>query len=170
MPDRLRSFIDVPPDSHFSLQNLPYGVFKPRDGEARVGIAIGDQILDLAALQEAGHFGGAEFQQQRVFAQDSLNDFLKLGRPAWRKTREIVQHLLAADTSDLRDESALREKAFHAQKDVTMQLPVRIGDYTDFYSSYNHAFNVGTMFRGPENAIMPNWKWMPIGYHGRASS
>ena len=107
---------------------------------------------------------------REVFTADSLNGFLSLGRPAWRKTREIIQHLLAAETAELRDDAALREHVFHAQKDVTMLLPARIGDYTDFYSSYHHAYNVGTMLRGPENALMPNWKWLPMAYHGRASS
>ncbi len=166
----LRSFVDVAPESHFPLQNLPFGVFQPKSGAARVGVAIGDQVLDLSVLEAKGHFAGAEFKNEKVFAVDSLNAFLQLGQPAWRKTREILQRLLSADTADLRDDADLRSAAFHAQKDVTMQLPARIGDYTDFYSSYHHAFNVGTMFRGPENAIMPNWKWMPIGYHGRASS
>ena len=166
----LRSFIDVPPDSHFPIENLPFGVFKRQSGAARIGVAIGDQVLDLAVLEEKGHFAAPEFQNERVFAADSLNAFLKLGRPAWRKTREIVQGLLLADKADLRDDAALRETAFHAQKEVVMQLPARIGDYTDFYSSYHHAHNVGTMLRGVDNALMPNWKWLPVGYHGRASS
>ena len=170
MSDPLRSFIDVAPDSHFPIQNLPFGVFKPRDGAPRVGVAIGDQVLDLAVLEEKGFFAGAELQGRGLFAADALNAFLKLGRPAWRKTRAVLQHLLTVETADLRDDATLREHAFHDQKDVVMQLPARIGDYTDFYSSYHHAFNVGTMFRGAENAIMPNWKWLPIGYHGRASS
>ncbi len=168
MPNQ--SFIDVAPDSHFPIQNLPFGVFKPKNGAARVGVAIGDQVLDLSVLEEKGHFASAEFQKQKVFAQDSLNAFLKLGRPAWRKTRETLQRLLAAETADLRDDAALRGAAFHAQKDVVMQLPARIGDYTDFYSSYHHAHNVGTMLRGADKALMPNWKWLPVGYHGRASS
>ena len=92
----------------------------------------------------------------QVFSQDSLNAFLALGRPAWRKVREILQHLLSADTPTLRDDAKLRDRVFHAQKDVLMQLPARIGNYTDFYSSYHHAHNVGTMLRGPENALMPN--------------
>lgn len=161
----LSSFIDVPRDSHFPIQNLPFGVFRPGTGAARVGVAIGDQVLDLALLEEKGHFG-----EQRAFGADSLNAFLTLGRPAWRKAREVLQHLLSADTPDLRDNAALRGATFHAQKDVAMQLPARIGDYTDFYSSYHHAHNVGTMLRGAENALMPNWKWLPVGYHGRASS
>jgi fumarylacetoacetase len=170
MPEPLRSFIEVPRDSHFPLENLPFGVFKPREGAARVGVAIGESVLDLSVLEEKGHFRSAEFQQQAVFANDSLNAFLSLGRPAWQKTRQTLQHLLAAETPDLRDAAALRSRAFHKQKDVTMQLPARIGDYTDFYSSYHHAHNVGTMLRGPENALMPNWKHLPVGYHGRASS
>jgi fumarylacetoacetase len=166
----LRSFIEVAPNSHFPLENLPYGIFRPNDGAARAGVAIGDFVLDLAVLEAAGHFRDAGLSRDDIFAGDSLNAFLALGRPAWRQVREILQHLLAADTATLRDDAALRARAFHRQSDVTMQLPARIGDYTDFYSSYHHAFNVGTMFRGPENAIMPNWRWLPIAYHGRASS
>jgi fumarylacetoacetase len=166
----LKSFIEVPRDSHFPLENLPFGVFQPKQGDARVGVAMGDLVVDLSVLDEAGHFRSAEFQNQKVFSQDSLNSFLVLGRPAWRKTREVLQHLLSANTPTLRDDARLRERVFHAQEDVTMKLPARIGDYTDFYSSYYHAHNVGTMLRGPENALMPNWKWLPVAYHGRASS
>ena len=169
-PTALKSFVEVAPDSHFPIQNLPFGVFKPRDGKERVGVAIGELVLDLAILEERGHFRMAEFQGQQVFAEASLNRFLALGRPAWKKTREALQQLLSAETATLRDDHDLREKAFHVRKDVAMQLPVRIGDYTDFYSSYHHAHNVGTMLRGPENALMPNWKWLPVAYHGRASS
>src|SRR3954451_22415297 len=165
-----KSFIEVSPDSHFPLENLPFGVFQPRQGKPRIGVAIGDLILDLSALEELGHFRSPEFQNQTVFSEDSLNLFLSLGRPAWRKTREILQHLLSAETATLRDDARLRDKIFHAQKQVEMKLPVRIGNYTDFYSSYHHAHNVGTMLRGPENALMPNWKWLPVAYHGRASS
>jgi fumarylacetoacetase len=166
----LRSFIEVSPDSHFPIQNLPFGVFEPKQGKPRVGVAIGDLIVDLAVLEELGHFRLPEFQNQRVFSEESLNAFLALGRPAWRKAREILQHLLSAETPTLRDDAGLRSRIFHAQKDVVMRLPARIGNYTDFYSSYHHAHNVGTMLRGPENALMPNWKWLPVAYHGRASS
>jgi hypothetical protein len=93
----------------------------------------------------------------------SLNAFLAQGRPVWRKVREVLQRLPAADTPTLRDDAKLRERAFYPQRDVTMQLPARIGDYTDFYLSFHHAHNVGTMLRGPENALMPNWKWLPVG-------
>jgi len=166
----LRSFIEVSPDSHFPIQNLPFGVFQPKDGRPRVGVAIGDFIVDLSVLEELRHFQSSEFGDEKIFSQDSLNGFLVLGRPAWRKTREILQHLLSAETPTLRDDARLCESVFHAQKDVVMKLPVRIGNYTDFYSSYHHAHNVGTMLRGPENALMPNWKWLPVAYHGRASS
>src|ERR1700694_5641485 len=166
----LASFIEVAPDSHFPIENLPFGISKPRQGAARVGVALGDYVVDLSVLEEGGHFQSPEFKDRQVFSQDSLNAFLALGRPAWRKTREILQRLLDAGTPTLRDDAKLRERVFHRQRDVTMQLPARIGDYTDFYSSYHHAHNVGTMLRGPENALMPNWKWLPVAYHGRASS
>ncbi|HEX7518400.1 MAG TPA: fumarylacetoacetase, partial [Chthoniobacterales bacterium] len=170
MPTALKSFIEVAPDSHFPIQNLPFGIFKPAQGSPRVGVAIGEFVLDLSVLEDLGHFRIPEFQDRHVFSEGVLNGFLALGRPVWSKAREAIQHLLAADTTTLRDDAALRGRIFHAQKDVTMQLPARIGDYTDFYSSYYHAHNVGTMLRGPENALMPNWKWLPVAYHGRASS
>src|SRR5205823_5264809 len=138
---------------------------------------IGDLILDLSLLEELGHFrevvaaavtGGRNVTG--IFSRDSLNAFMALGRPAWKKTRDILQHLLSAETATLRDNAELRVRLFHKQDEVSMQLPARIGDYTDFYSSYHHAHNVGTMLRGPENALMPNWKWLPVAYHGRASS
>ena len=168
----LRSFIEVAKDSHFPLENLPFGVFKPREGPARIGVALGENIVDLAALEEAGLLKDLlpETAAATVFTRDSLNEFLALGRPAWRKVREILQKLLSADTATLRDDTKLRDRVFHRQADVVMQLPAKIGNYTDFYSSYHHAHNVGTMLRGPENALMPNWKWLPVAYHGRASS
>ena len=164
----LKSFIDVAPNSHFPLENLPFGVFKPHAGAARIGVALGEYVVDLAALQGAGHF--PDLQDRQLFARDSLNDFLALGGPARKKVREILQKLLATETPTLRDDKKLREQAFYRQADVSMQLPAKIGNYTDFYSSYHHAHNVGTMLRGPENALMPNWKWLPVAYHGRASS
>src|SRR4029077_10720390 len=94
----LKSFIDIPADSDFPLENLPFGVFEPKLGKTRVGVAIGDLIIDLSALEELGHFRSPEFENQRVFAEDSLNSFLTLGRRAWRKTRDILQHLLLVDT------------------------------------------------------------------------
>ena len=166
----LKSFIDVPHDSHFPLENLPFGVFKPREGAARIGVALGEYVVDLATLERAGLLKDLQPGTAAATTRDSLNEFLGLGRPAWRRVREILQKLLSAETSTLRDDKKLRERVFHRQADVVMQLPARIGNYTDFYSSYHHAHNVGTMLRGPENALMPNWKWLPVAYHGRASS
>jgi fumarylacetoacetase len=166
----LKSFIDVLPDSHFPIQNLPFGIFQPKGGKPRAGVAIGDLIADLSVLEELGHFRSPEFRGRKVFSEDSLNAFLALGRSAWHKARAVLQRLLSSKTPILRDNARLQARVFHAQKDVTMKLPVRIGNYTDFYSSYHHAHNVGTMLRGPENALMPNWKWLPVAYHGRASS
>jgi fumarylacetoacetase len=166
----LRSFIDIPRDSHFSLENLPFGVFEPRDGAARIGVALGEYVVDLSALEAAGHFKALSQETVAAITHDSLNLFLALGRPAWKEVREILQKLLSAETPTLRDDSKLRQRVFHRQANVSMQLPARIGNYTDFYSSYHHAHNVGTMLRGPENALMPNWKWLPVAYHGRASS
>lgn len=172
---QLRSFIPVNADSEFPIQNLPFGVFRPRSGEgqARVGVAIGEQILDLAALAAAGHFanlGSAFAVDERLFAQATLNDFLTLGRPTWRAVRAKISELLDAENPVLRDDSAVRARAFVPMSDAEMQLPARIGDYTDFYSSRDHAHNVGTMLRGAENALMPNWLHLPVAYHGRASS
>jgi fumarylacetoacetase len=166
----LKSFVDIPRDSHFSLENLPFGVFKPRDGAARIGVALGEYVVDLSELERAGLFKDLPPETAAATTRDSLNEFLALGRPAWRKVREILQKLLSAGTPTLRDDKKLRERVFHRQADVVMQLPAKIANYTDFYSSYHHAHNVGTMLRGPENALMPNWKWLPVAYHGRASS
>lgn len=165
------SFIPVAPHSHFPLQNLPYGVFKPKSGgPPRIGVAIGELILDLRTLEAAGFFNGPELAGQRVFQQPTLNAFMALGRPAWREVRQTIRHVLSAATPTLRDNAPLRDAALIPQASADMLLPATIGDYTDFYSSREHATNVGSMFRGPENALMPNWLHLPIGYHGRASS
>ena len=176
MPDvttdpSLSSFIEVDADHPFPLQNLPYGVFRPAPGDApRVGVAIGDHVLDGAVLQDADVFEHAALRDARPFESATLNDFLALGRDAWTAARSRIHGLLRADTAPLRDTPELRERSLHARDDVEMLLPVDVGDYTDFYSSEHHARNVGTMFRGPENALQPNWKHLPVGYHGRASS
>ncbi len=166
----LKSFVDVARDSHFSLENLPFGVFKSRASEGRIGVALGDYVVDLSALERAGLFKDLSPETAAATTRDSLNELLALGRPAWRKVRETLQKLLSAETATLRDDETLRERVFHRQSDVVMRLPAKIGNYTDFYSSYHHAYNVGTMLRGPESALMPNWKWLPVAYHGRASS
>jgi len=165
------SFLEVEEKSPFPIQNLPYGIFSPPDSSTpRVGVAIGEHVLDLALLNAEGAFDHSVVADKRPFAQSSLNTFMSLGKPVWSTVRERVHTLLRADTPELRDDSALREKVLHDRDTVTIHLPVEVGDYTDFYSSEHHARNVGTMFRGPENALKPNWKHLPVGYHGRASS
>lgn len=167
----MKSFIEVGPESHFPIQNLPYGVFRPRGGGSpRVGAAIGDYVLDLSVLDAAGHFSATGAGGKGIFDQPSLNAFMALGRNSWREVRERIQLLLSEDEPTLRDNAALRNEALLLQKDVKLLLPAQIGDYTDFYASKEHATNVGIMFRGKENALMPNWTHLPVGYHGRASS
>ncbi len=167
----LRSFVPVPPDSHFPIQNLPYGSFRRHPkGPAAVGVAIGEQVLDLTALEAAGLLDTPHLCGKGAFAFGNLNAFLALGKPAWDETRAALARLLSADEAALRDDEALRARAFVPQADVEMLLPAEIGDYTDFYSSREHATNVGTMLRGADNALMPNWLHLPVAYHGRASS
>lgn len=165
------SFIDVAPESHFPIQNLPYGVFRP-DSTAvpRVGTAIGDHVLDLSVLEDAGLFHDSRIRSARPFSRPSLNRFMSMGREVWSTARATLSSLLHADEPTLRDDSSLRDRAFYRRSDVQTLLPAEIGDYTDFYSSREHATNVGTMFRGKENALQPNWLHLPVGYHGRASS
>ncbi|WP_165848041.1 fumarylacetoacetase [Paraburkholderia lacunae] len=152
----------------FSIQNLPFGIFSDRNNATRrVGVAIGDAIVDLAALEAAGVLN---VSKEGVFARDTLNDFISLGRDAWRSVRIQLSSLLARDTATLRDDAALRSKVLVRQADAQLHLPVQIPGYTDFYSSKEHATNVGSMFRDPKNALLPNWSEMPIGYNGRASS
>lgn len=167
----LTSFIEVKPESHFPIQNLPYGLARPKKGgEAFLCSAIGDYVVDLAELEAAGVFDGPQLDGKHVFRAGTLNDFMELGRKAWAEARSYLSTLLSADEPALRDNPALRERVFTPRDEVEMLLPVDIGDYTDFYSSEQHATNVGSMFRDPENALKPNWKHLPVGYHGRASS
>lgn len=168
---KLRSFVEVSPESHFPIQNLPYGVFSRGGSESpRVGVAIGEYVLDLSVLEERGFFEQAGLGAGRVFDRPSLNAFMAAGRGSWRSVRETVSRLLRSDESALRDDAGLREAALVPMGDVVLRMPVEIGDYTDFYSSREHATNVGIMFRGKDNALQPNWLWIPVGYHGRASS
>jgi fumarylacetoacetase len=166
-----RSFVPVLPASHFPIQNLPYGVFRRRSGgAAHIGVAIGDMILDLAVFQEANLLNSAALGGGKVFQEPTLNAFMALGRPAWQEARAAISQLLRDSNTVLRDNLRLRQQALVPQADVQMLLPVAIGDYTDFYSSREHATNVGIMFRGPENPLLPNWLHLPVAYHGRASS
>ena len=161
------SFIEVAANSDFPLQNLPYGVFQPQGEAARVGVAIGREVVDLAALEAAGLL---QTGSTPVFNQTTLNAFIALGRPVWQQVRARLQQLLSADCAELRDNADLRQQAFYPQADVVMLLPIEVPGYTDFYSSKEHAYNVGCMFRDPKNALLPNWSELPVGYNGRASS
>ncbi len=162
-----QSFITVAANSDFPLQNLPYGVFQPQGEAARVGVAIGNDVLDLATLEAAGLL---QTGSEPVFNQATLNAFIALGRPVWQQVRARLQQLLSADCAELRDNADLRAKAFYPQAAVAMLLPIEVPGYTDFYSSKEHAYNVGCMFRDPKNALMQNWSELPVGYNGRASS
>ncbi len=164
---KLRSFIPVDPSSDFPIQNLPYGVFSARGLAPRVGVAIGDTVLDLWELEQDGRFA---FGEIGVFSQPSLNAFMALGPKMWAKTRARISELLRHDHPELRDNEELRKLALVPMRDVRLHMPITVAGYTDFYSSKEHATNVGVMFRGKDNALQPNWLHMPIGYNGRAST
>jgi fumarylacetoacetase len=164
----LRSFIDVDPSSDFPIQNLPYGVFSTPDGLApRVGVAIGDYVLDLWELEQDGRLDVGDLG---VFAEAGLNRFMSLGQQVWSKTRARISELLRRDHPELRDNESLRNGALVPMTNAKLHLPITVAGYTDFYSSKEHATNVGVMFRGKDNALQPNWLHMPIGYNGRAST
>ncbi|MTV17931.1 MULTISPECIES: fumarylacetoacetase [Bradyrhizobium] len=165
---KLRSFIDVAPTSDFPIQNLPYGVFSSKDGLApRVGVAIGDYVFDLWELEQDSRF---DVGPLGVFSQPSLNAFMALGPKVWSATRARISELLRSDHPELRDNRELRARALVPMADVRLHMPFAVSGYTDFYSSKEHATNVGVMFRGKDNALQPNWLHMPIGYNGRAST
>ena len=163
----LTSWVDVPENSDFPIQNLPFGVFEQK-GYRQAGVAIGDFVLDLAGLQNHGFLDGLGLPD-KVFEKDTLNAFLSLGKKIGRAVRNRLSFLLEDGNDELKSHYSIKSLLI-PQDSVKMCLPVEIGDYTDFYSSEQHAFNVGSMFRDPDNALMPNWKHIPVGYHGRASS
>jgi len=165
-----RSFIDVHKDSHFPIQNLPFGIFRTTRRSPRVGVAIGDYIFDLSEAETLGFFKHIADLQMGTFSRDYLNTFMKQGREVWSEVRKTLIHMLDAETPDLRDNESLRNQLLVSKEVATMMMPVNIRDYTDFYASKEHAVNVGTMFRGKENALQPNWTHLPVGYHGRSSS
>jgi fumarylacetoacetase len=164
----LRSFIDVDPTSDFSIQNLPYGVFSTRASPLpRMCVAIGNFVLDLRELELAGLIGIGD---PNVFAGPSINPFMALGPDVWSRTRVRISKLLRHDNPTLRDDKPLRQRALVPLSQATLHLPIEVAGYTDFYSSREHATNVGTMFRDKSNPLLPNWLHIPIGYNGRAST
>ncbi|MEM9024411.1 MAG: fumarylacetoacetase, partial [Bacteroidota bacterium] len=164
----LTSWVNIPEGSDFPIQNLPFGIFSPAQGTPRVGVAIGDQVVDLSRLAELGFLDGLGVDPA-VWSAPVLNPFIELGKAATRAVRQRLSELLQSGNQELQGSenvgSVLLERS-----SVQLHLPVHVGDYTDFYSSIEHATNVGTMFRDPNNALLPNWKHIPVAYHGRASS
>ncbi len=160
----MKSWVDIPKNSDFSIYNIPFGIFSVKNSKKRVGVAIGDMIVDLKASYDLGIFNEIPLDHD-VFENKYLNDFIALGKSITKKIRLIIQSELCSDSSVLKESNALIK-----QSDVMMHLPLMIGDYTDFYSSIEHATNIGSMFRDPTNPLLPNWKHIPVGYHGRASS
>lgn len=158
-----QSWLSLPTDTDFSLFNLPVGVFHTGDHTPRAGMAIGDHIVDLAAAAETGLFGKRRFFT-RIFTQPTLNAFIALGKPVTNRIRKKVQDWLSMPEKPENADRILVDR-----KTATMLMPIQVPNYTDFYSSIEHATNVGKMFR-PDNPLLPNWRWIPVGYHGRASS
>jgi fumarylacetoacetase len=165
----LNSWITVPSNSDFTIYNLPFGVFKTKRNSPRAGIAIGDKIVDLSVLHDEGFFSDITQLPNDIFLRETLNDFIALGKSVTKRVRERVKELLLVENESLKEHQC-RGKAMVNRKEADILMPVKVGDYTDFYSSIEHATNVGIMFRDPANALLPNWKHLPVGYHGRASS
>lgn len=164
-----KTWLETSPDTDFPIQNIPFGVFLTRDDIVTIGTRIGDYAIDLGALHQLGYFKGIDLTDD-IFLQDTLNDFISDGRKTWRLVRDRIADIFDKENPILRDNKDHRSYILFTMDEVEMQIPVQVGDYTDFYSSKEHATNVGTMFRGKENALMPNWMHIPVGYHGRSSS
>jgi fumarylacetoacetase len=161
-----RTWVQIQDHSDFTIHNLPYGIFRTQNREPRAGVAIGDYVLDLAALAKEGFLNELHLDKA-VFSSLYLNDFIALGKPAWQSVRSRVTELLTEGNTEL---EKYVDQVLLPRGSVELLMPVKVGDYTDFYSSEEHATNVGKMFRGAENALMPNWKSLPVAYHGRSSS
>jgi len=162
----MKSWIDIPASSDFSLHNLPFGIFRTQGTTYRAGVALGDQIIDLAAVTQLGHFNHLSIEKS-IFEKPTLNAFIGMGRSIWQGVRQTLQQLFAEDNDTLK---SFAGQVLVPTQEATMAMPVEVKDYTDFYSSMEHAMNVGKLFRDPENALLPNWKHLPVAYHGRASS
>ena len=164
-----KTWIKTVSKTDFPIQNIPFGVFLTRDDVITIGTRIGDTAIDLGALHQLGYFDGIPLTDD-IFLQDSLNDFISDGKKTWRLVRNRIAEIFDAENDTLKKNKEHRSIVLFTLDEIEMQLPVTVGDYTDFYSSKEHATNVGKMFRDPENALLPNWLHMPVGYHGRSSS
>jgi fumarylacetoacetase len=165
----LKSWLEISKESDFPIQNLPFGIYSTKNKTKRVGVAIGDQILDLYRLFKLGYLDSLSFCEH-CFSNEYLNRMMGHGKLEIRDLRNRISELLNAENSELSQNKEAIAKVLDLQIESEMHLPVKIGDYTDFYSSEQHAFNVGSMFRDPDNALLPNWKHIPVAYHGRSSS
>lgn len=166
MVNNLRSWMDIDPSSDFSIHNIPFGIASVKGQEARAYSALGDKAIDLAVLADEKLLSISS----ETLKRNQLNDFIALGKQVTSKVRMEIIHLFSDTDSPLKSNPTLLSKVLLPLSDLSMLMPVTVGDYTDFYSSIDHATNVGTMFRDPANALLPNWKHLPVGYHGRASS
>ncbi|WP_338410041.1 fumarylacetoacetase [uncultured Flavobacterium sp.] len=164
-----KTWIKVPENSDFPIQNIPYGVFITKEDVITIGTRIGNSAIDMGALQQLGYFDGIDLTDD-MFMQDTLNDFISDGKKTWQLVRNRLSDIFDENNPTLRDNLKQKDIVIFDIKDIEMLLPVQIGDYTDFYSSKEHATNVGKMFRDPENALLPNWLHIPVGYHGRSST
>ncbi len=166
---KLKTWLSTDKNSDFPVQNIPFGVFKGKDGNTRCATRIGDNVIDLYALAKLNYFQETGIDKE-VFNQSVLNDFMELGKPIWRKIRNRISEIFEENNSELQKNEAHKKEIIFPLSEVEMMMPVHVGDYSDFYSSEGHATNVGTMFRDPKNALLPNWKHIPVAYHGRSSS
>ncbi len=167
-PNR-KTWLDIPENTDFPIQNIPFGVFLTRDDVITIGTRIGDYAIDLGALHQLGYFDGIPLTDD-IFLQDTLNDFISDGKKTWRLVRNRIAEIFDEKNTKLKNNEDHRNRVLFTLDEIEMQMPVQVGDYTDFYSSKEHATNIGSMFRDPDNALLPNWLHIPVGYHGRSSS
>lgn len=167
----MKSWIKIPLNSDFPLENLPFGIAEVANGKTIAVTRIGNYIINLEKLQQSGIFNDLGFDFERVFGQSVLNNFIGMGKKAHRALRKKLQEIFSESYLSFPEKiNSIKENVLISPESVKMLMPVKVTDYTDFYSSIEHATNVGTMFRDPSNALLPNWRHLPVGYHGRASS
>jgi len=165
---KLQSWLEIPDSSDFPIQNIPFGIFKTKTQSPRVCTRIGDHVIDLAKLNDLGFFEGLEIPKTKL-RNEFLNDFMALGKAKTSTVRDRISDLFNKRSRKWNAKEKAKHFSYNIEA-VEMLLPVKVGDYTDFYSSIEHAKNVGSLFRDPKNALLPNWRHLPVGYHGRSSS